>query len=343
LDFILLFTDGMHNMFELPNLKKEVPYYVITSNVKRDNQSISRITKTTNGYLFDILNGYKSDQYSKIFDVIFEQSDSLYFIGYEFDKKELKSVYPKRKMKVSNNVIQCYGRLLETNKDVNLKLLFSKSGVVFEKVIVIEKQIDILEDKNISISWAREYLDHLSKDSEKNITKIMEIGKKFSLVTSQTSLIVLEKLEDYIKHNVEPSKNRKKLYKLFNEYQSIKGQYSKTKDLSNIKRLWSEHVNWFKRSLDQKELKIVEEDEIERKKRLEKREKVMRREMKKEEEERKNKIIKKKIIKPEMIVELENELTNENKEEMEKLEIFSNEEMKEKLKLKRKFKGIFIT
>jgi hypothetical protein len=58
---------------------------------------------------------------------------------------------------------------------------------------------------------------------------------------------VLEKLEDYIKHNIVPSKKRIKIFKLFNEFKKLKGEHSeKVKykvNLDNVKSKWQVIIN----------------------------------------------------------------------------------------------------
>ena len=44
----------------------------------------------------------------------------------------------------------------------------------------------------------------LEKDVEANRSAITQIGKRFSLVTKYTSLLVLDRVEDYVEHEILP-------------------------------------------------------------------------------------------------------------------------------------------
>jgi len=54
--------------------------------------------------------------------------------------------------------------------------------------------------------WAQRYVDQLSlfPEIEGNEKKILEIGRKYSIVTPNTSFIVLETLDQYLKYEIEP-------------------------------------------------------------------------------------------------------------------------------------------
>ena len=55
-----------------------------------------------------------------------------------------------------------------------------------------------------AIQWARLTLASLEGEARTNKVRIRELGKRFGLATRETSLIVLEQVDDYVRHEIEP-------------------------------------------------------------------------------------------------------------------------------------------
>ena len=55
-----------------------------------------------------------------------------------------------------------------------------------------------------ALQWARLTLASLEGEARTNKVRIREIGKRFGLATRETSLIVLELVDDYVRHEIEP-------------------------------------------------------------------------------------------------------------------------------------------
>ena len=54
------------------------------------------------------------------------------------------------------------------------------------------------------VQWARLTLASLEGEARTNKVRIREIGKRFGLATRETSLIVLEQVDDYVRNEIEP-------------------------------------------------------------------------------------------------------------------------------------------
>lgn len=65
--------------------------------------------------------------------------------------------------------------------------------------------------------WARAQLASLERFAAQNKEAIAELGKRYSLVTSGTSFIVFEKLEQYRKYNICPPKSLEKEYREYSK------------------------------------------------------------------------------------------------------------------------------
>ena len=54
------------------------------------------------------------------------------------------------------------------------------------------------------MQWARLQLAVLEADPHANKVRIRELGRRFGLATRETSLLVLERLDDYVRNEIEP-------------------------------------------------------------------------------------------------------------------------------------------
>ena len=98
--------------------------------------------------------------------------------------------------------------------------------------------------------YGQQTLQELMKAPEANKKYIERVGKRFNLVTPETSLIVLETLSQYLKHKICPPKSCKKLYQ---EYQRAMDRIHERKvnstkaKLEMVKSLWLGRIKWWNR------------------------------------------------------------------------------------------------
>ena len=59
-------------------------------------------------------------------------------------------------------------------------------------------------------------VDSLLASPERNYDELLRVGKEFGLATPATSLLVLETLEQYLDHGIEPPKSRAKIFAEWN-------------------------------------------------------------------------------------------------------------------------------
>ncbi|WP_447639765.1 MULTISPECIES: VIT domain-containing protein [Chitinophagaceae] len=88
------------------------------------------------------------------------------------------------------------------NTSGKITLQFGRNGKV-----ELEKEVDLQNASqvfDISKVWAQQKIAYLELNAEQNKADIAEIGKEFRIVTSNTSLIVLENVSDYVKYKINP-------------------------------------------------------------------------------------------------------------------------------------------
>ncbi len=109
------------------------------------------------------------------------------------------------------NYFSLSGILLKSNAEI--KLNFGISGIVlYTETIQIDKEQQNSNTGMLSRIWATKKLAELDMLSEKNKEAITALGKEFSLITKYTSLIVLDRIEDYVRYKIVPPDELKEEY-----------------------------------------------------------------------------------------------------------------------------------
>jgi len=98
--------------------------------------------------------------------------------------------------------------------------------------------------------WAQMKLADLETDADANAAAIGDLGRRFNLVTSNTSLLVLETLQQYVQYGIVPPTSRKEIFTQFVE------QLKQTKDqktqaqkqrLDEVEKEWKQRVAWWEK------------------------------------------------------------------------------------------------
>ncbi len=76
--------------------------------------------------------------------------------------------------------------------------------VSYEKVVTLDLSKNLVDDVDIAKLWAQKKISELDINYNANRQDIESLGKQFGIVTRNTSLIVLETVNDYIQYDIEP-------------------------------------------------------------------------------------------------------------------------------------------
>ena len=108
--------------------------------------------------------------------------------------------------------------------------------------------------RTIATTWAIDRVRDLSGNSYENHTELEEIGKKYSINSPVTFMVVFTQSEQWIRHEIEPPKDLVTVYheyqeasKLFNRYHASKIIVDKSEqiDSTNLVIAWNKVYNWW--------------------------------------------------------------------------------------------------
>lgn len=199
LDEVLLFTDGLSNLGDF-NSNTKTPIYVINSRVSANHEAINRITEKTGGNYINL------NRLNYIDGLDLLKKETYQFLGVKHDKS-INEVYPFERSNLTTN-FSIAGKFKENS---NIELLFGYQNKTTDVIKVnINKTQD---DQLVKRLWAKQKLKDLNINKEDNKSEIVNISKKHHLITDYTSMLILDRIDDYVRYRIEPPKELKEEYK----------------------------------------------------------------------------------------------------------------------------------
>ena len=104
-----------------------------------------------------------------------------------------------------------------------------------------------------ALQWARLTLASLEGDTRVNKARIREIGRRFALATRETSLLVLEQVDDYVRNEIEPPPSLRAAYDRLAATTKKNRAQSDAARLAQVVRRFEARVAWWNRTFPKDE------------------------------------------------------------------------------------------
>ena len=105
----------------------------------------------------------------------------------------------------------------------------------------------------LRFAWAQKRLADLLSQPVKNADRIVDLGKAQGIVTPGTSLLVLERLEQYLEHRVRPPATWPEMRADWDreiENRRVADQRTEAQRLDEVHAMWKEEIAWYERRFD---------------------------------------------------------------------------------------------
>jgi len=209
---ILLFSDAINTIGNEDFTSPTIPIYAISSSSGSNYSFLKKITSVTNGEFIDL----NANTVENAIEII--RIDEEKFLQCQFDNSDIKEVYPNVAKRINKN-LEIVGIL--KNDKATLKVNYgNKDKISQTQTFNISKNFN----ENISRIWAIKKIESLEINYTKNQSEIYQLGKKFKIVTRNTSFIVLDRVEDYVEHKIIPPAD------LLDEYNKLMSEQNMKKD-----------------------------------------------------------------------------------------------------------------
>ena len=232
---IILSSDCLHNFGKAELNYGNKPVYVWNSIAIADPSNAQYIADKSHGQFIDLTAITANQALDKM------TMQQLRFLGME--ENENVSITTDRAQAFTEQ-FSIAG--ITKNPTTKLALKFGYDNEVTE-VIQVDLNETAVGNYNglISKIWAQQRIAELDLRYEKNKAEITRIGKKSSIVTRNTSLIVLDRIEDYVTHRIVPPQELRDEYdKQIAGLETIEVDKSK-QHLEQVVTSFSERKTWW--------------------------------------------------------------------------------------------------
>jgi hypothetical protein len=194
-DEFLLVSDG-HSSFGSDRIGLgDGPVYTIAASANADFPFLQSIARRSGGELIDLL----AVSAARAHDLLCTQS--LHFLGVR-GGEGVEECYPSMPTLVTG-ALTVAGMVYQPVKNIVLQFGYGKK-VTMEVPVGLDMARHGATGIDLGRVWAQKKIAELDERYEDNQAEIRHLGRSYGIVTRNTSLIVLENIQDYIAYEIEP-------------------------------------------------------------------------------------------------------------------------------------------
>ncbi len=241
----LWFTDGLANYGETWQLKFPVPVYAINSASSGNPAALSALAQNSGGAMIDLTEANAA-----------QAAKTLLSRGVRLLNADAGGA---RDLVVQTEAgrLAVSGVFTGAQSRVTLKLQ-QPDGTAATRTVTVNSGQNV--SRLAAAQWARGKLAELSADERSNRQATRQIGKRFGIVTPETSLLVLERVEDYVRHEITPPAELRDSYeRLLAQSVQQKRQTEEQRIAAVVKRFEARLAWWEKDFPKDAPLKVLQD------------------------------------------------------------------------------------
>ncbi len=232
----LFFSDGLGTVGASLPRTGTVPVYAVVDGAGADTAVLRRIAATG-----DVLDLAREDVERAVARIV---SPPWRLLRVEADPATLADVLPRAQP--IEGPVTVAGRLLADK--ATLTLVYGAGSQEVARRSVTVSRSEALDAPHAALAWAQRRIGELSALPVEHAQELTALGRRFGLVTPGTSLLVLENLEQYLEHDIEPPASRAEMRAAFlaQRAERRKQEASAKQDkIDEVLAMWRERVSWW--------------------------------------------------------------------------------------------------
>lgn len=243
---ILLFSDGNSNFgSEMPGAFA-APVYAVTADPAANHPLLRHVAESSGGEYVHLAATDPAAAAARI------GRTPLILRRAEYDPAQVDQLLPGPGCPVAGSVILA-GRL--TGREAAVALRYERGRSETRSVRFQVDREGAPAGELLRTYWAQRKVRELMAFPERNRAELAELGRRHGLVTPSTSLLVLERLEQYVEFEVEPPACFPEWREAYAQRMQDRRKERADAEQSRIARLvndWSERVAWWQRDFKSK-------------------------------------------------------------------------------------------
>ncbi|MBT3567643.1 MAG: DUF2135 domain-containing protein, partial [Opitutae bacterium] len=240
-DEFLLSTDGVYNFGQSELVHGKSPIYTLNSSPVAEHAYLRYLSQATAGTYLNLAKLTKDEALAKLSSVPYS------FLGIKQKGESVTETYPRTAVPVDGS-FSLAGML--KGKGTELTLEFGSGGkVLHTEKITLDRKAHVSDSGLARRIWAQKKIAELELRPNKHEDEITELGKEHSIVTRNTSLIVLDRLEDYVTHRIiPPEADLRQQYLAKIEQQQKKENDGRKERIAGVIQKFEQRVAWWNKT-----------------------------------------------------------------------------------------------
>lgn len=232
---VLLFSDGISNfgVRRLPAVN--VPLYTISAAARADAQLLRNAAEATGGRFIDLYTVAAAEAA----DALLTESSHVTAVD-ATGAADLVAVSP-----FPANGRYAFAGIV-TGPAATVRVTVAHPGGRRQTIVV-----PVAAGRNPSAQaaamWARYRIAVLEGEYEVNRSEIKRLGKAFGLVTRETSLIVLDRVEDYARYEIQPPPELLAQYEVLRKSAAQRAAADQNAQIERVVRMFQDKERWWSR------------------------------------------------------------------------------------------------
>ena len=235
----LLFSDGLSNFGAQPFMAPRVPLYSVSAANRSDPVLLTHVAEKSGGRFIDLT----ADSASEAARKLLQATTRVTAVSADGARDVvMRSPYPR------DGRIELAGQMTEAATRVRITIAHPGAEPVTLELPVRAGATPFML---VAPLWARFRIEALEAQYDLNRAEIRRLGRAFSLVTRDTSLIVLERVEDYARYEIMPPPELAADFARLRTAAVQRSANDRNAHLENVVRRFQEKITWWNREFPQ--------------------------------------------------------------------------------------------
>ena len=239
-DAIVVVSDGLATLGPTPDLRLPAPAWFLSSSQVAAHATLKAFAAANGGAFHDLPRVQDADVLASLGRPVW----SLLAAEIIHGSGDVRPVGPEP----VTGPVHVSGQML--TPEIALKLSFGVPGqpARVTRVHQLRREDGSRPGEALRFAWAQSRLNELAADPTRNAEAIRLLGETHGLVTPGTSLIVLETLEQYLTHDIEPPDTWPEMHAEWHTARSARAKAqseSAEVRLREVAEAWAQELAWY--------------------------------------------------------------------------------------------------
>ncbi len=233
----LLFSDGLDNFGERPFAKLNVPLYTVSAATRADPARLRQLAEASSGKFIDLVSLTAVEAARGL---LYREARLLALEGTGVSQLAATS-------RVANNGRWLVaGQLQGDSGTLRVTVAYPGSRAGSE-IITVPLCAAQNPDNLAAAAWAQMRIAELDGEYRLHRAQIRRLGMEFGLTSRETSLIVLDRIEDYVRNDITPPAELRAEYDRQRQHQHLRATDERTRQLERVVQMLKEKTAWWEK------------------------------------------------------------------------------------------------